>query len=74
MSGEEIKITTEFIRLDAFLKFTGCAGTGGEAKLRIQSGEITVNSQICFERTHKLRDGDIVSVDGSNYFVRGVSQ
>lgn len=74
MSGEEIEITTEFIRLDAFLKFTGCAETGGEAKLRIQNGEISVNGQPCYQRTHKLRDGDTVSAYGSEYFVRGVSK
>lgn len=74
MPREEIEIETVFIRLDAFLKFTGRAGTGGEAKLRIQNGEITVNGQICYQRTHKLRVGDIVSVDDSDYIVSGAAQ
>lgn len=74
MPGEKIEITTDFIRLDAFIKFIGCAETGGEAKLRIQDGEVSVNGQACTQRTHKLRDGDIVSIDGGEYIVHGAAK
>lgn len=71
---EEIKIITEFIRLDAFLKFTASVGTGGEAKLLIQDGEVSVNGEICTQRTHKLYDGDVVEVGGESYIVRGYAK
>jgi ribosome-associated protein len=74
MPRKEIEIKTDLIRLDSLLKYTGCAGTGGEAKLRIQNGEISVNGHPCCQRTHKLRDGDIVTVDGSEYVVRGAGK
>ena len=39
----EIPITTDFIKLESFLKFAGASETGGEAKNRIQNGEVTVD-------------------------------
>jgi len=71
---KEIEITTDFIRLDAFLKFTASVGTGGEAKLLIQDGEVAINGEVCTQRTHKLRSGDVVEVGGENFVVRGMSQ
>ena len=50
MKEERIKIETEFIRLDALLKFAGAVGTGGEAKLLIQNGEVAVNGETCTMR------------------------
>ena len=41
--NENVNITTEFIRLDAFLKFKGIAETGGQAKTFIQDGIVKVN-------------------------------
>lgn len=64
MREEQIKIQTEYIKLDAFLKFAGMAGTGGEAKLRIADGAVTVNGEICLQRGKKLRAGDRVALDG----------
>ncbi len=57
-------ITTEYITLDAFLKFTGSAGTGGEAKELVQSGQVRVNGEICTMRGRKLRPGDRVELGG----------
>lgn len=67
----EISIKTEFIKLDAFLKFCGEAGTGGEAKLMVAEGKISVNGEICAARGRKLYDGDVVSAPGGDYTVRG---
>lgn len=55
---EKVQITTEFIKLDALLKFAGAVETGGEAKTVIQNGEVTVNGEICTMRGKKLRSGD----------------
>ena len=65
----EIEITTEFIKLDAFLKFAGAVGTGGEAKLRIAGGEVLVNGEVCTMRGKKLRDGDVVQLGSAGFTV-----
>ena len=64
-----IEISTEFIKLDAFLKFTGAVGTGGEAKIRIADGEVLVNGEVCTMRGKKLRNGDTVQLGKENYTV-----
>ncbi len=56
----KITITTEFIRLDALLKLANFVGSGGQAKLVIQSGQVTVNDEICTQRGKKIRVGDVV--------------
>lgn len=58
---ETITITTEFIRLQDLMKLAGMAGTGGEAKLLIQDGQVKVNGEVCLQRGKKLRPGDAVS-------------
>ncbi len=63
MREEHIKINTEFIRLDALLKFAGAAETGGEAKLMIQDGAVKVNGERCAMRGKKLRPGDRAELD-----------
>ncbi len=62
MSTEQCAISTEYIKLDALLKFTALVGTGGEAKVRIQEGEVLVNGVVCTQRGKKLRKGDRVSL------------
>ena len=57
---KSIKISTEFIKLDALLKYSGIASTGGEAKIIILSEEVFVNGKLCLERGKKIRPGDIV--------------
>lgn len=68
----KIEITSEFIKLDAFLKFCGAAGTGGEAKVRVAEGDVLVNGVVCTMRGKKLRPGDAVAIDGEEYVVAGV--
>ena len=58
---ETIQIQTEFIKLDAFLKFAAMVGTGGEAKLVISDGLVKVNGEVCTMRGKKLRAGDTVT-------------
>ncbi len=58
---ETIQIQTDFIKLDAFLKFAALVGTGGEAKLVIADGLVQVNGEVCTMRGKKLRAGDTVT-------------
>ena len=59
---ENITITTEFIKLDALLKFAAIVGSGGEAKQLIQDGFVLVNGNVCTERGKKIRPGDTVQL------------
>ena len=54
----------EPIRLDQFLKWEGLVSTGGEAKLRIQGGEVRVNGFQETQRGRKLRPGDRIELAG----------
>lgn len=64
MQNQEISITSEFIKLDALLKFAAVADSGGVAKIMIQSGEICVNGEPCTMRGKKVRVGDLVTMPG----------
>ncbi len=61
---EEVKIYTEYIKLDDFLKFAGILGTGGMAKAVIQDGLVKVDGEVCTMRGKKLRGGEVVSFNG----------
>jgi ribosome-associated protein len=65
----DIPITTEFIKLESFLKFAGATETGGESKNRIQNGDVLVDGEVCTMRGKKLTPGMEVSLDGSLYRV-----
>ncbi|MBO5104225.1 MAG: RNA-binding S4 domain-containing protein [Ruminococcus sp.] len=59
--AESVKIKTEFIKLDALLKYASLVSSGGEAKMLIQDGQILVNGEVCTMRGKKIRSGDRVS-------------
>ena len=69
MEKRTISIDTEFIRLDALLKFAGAVDTGGQAKLVIQDGLVTVNGQPCTMRGKKMRPGDFAEYENVTYEV-----
>lgn len=69
METHEIKIHTEFIRLQDLLKFAGAVETGGDAKLIIQEGRVTVNGEPCSMRGKKLRPGDRAVIDNETELV-----
>ena len=66
---EEIPITTEFIKLQDFLKFVNAVGSGGMAKNLIQEGEVQVNGEVCTMRGKKIHPGDTVAYDGEELTV-----
>ena len=59
-----IHIETEYIKLQDLLKFAAAVSTGGEAKILIQEGDVTVNGEVCTMRGKKIRPGDVVEADG----------
>lgn len=70
MEKQIIFINTEFIKLQDLLKFAGLVETGGQAKILIQDGYVTVNGEICTMRGKKIRNGDIVTLDDDTLKVR----
>ena len=66
VSAEDVPvaITTEFIKLQDLLKLANLVGTGGEAKIVIQNGDVSVNGEVCTMRGKKCRAGDTVELDG----------
>ena len=65
----DITITTEFIKLQDLLKLANAVGTGGEAKIVIQNGDVLVNGEVCTMRGKKIRPGDTVAFDGKELTV-----
>ena len=64
---ERIEITTEFIKLDALLKFAALVGTGGEAKMVIADGLVGVNGETCTMRGKKIHRAQTVGgIDDAN--------
>jgi len=68
---ETVEITTPFIKLEALLKYAALAETGGEAKLLIQNGEVTVNGEVCTQRGKKVKNGDVVALYGQTVSIVG---
>ncbi len=67
---KELFIRDDFIRLDAALKFSGIVGTGGQAKMIIQDGLVSVNGEVCTMRGKKLRNNDTVEFENSVFVIK----
>ena len=64
-----VAISTEFIKLQAFLKFCDAVPSGGMAKNFVQNGEVTVNGEVELRRGKKLRPGDVVGFGPNRFLV-----
>ena len=69
-----IEITTEYIKLQDLLKLADAVSTGGEAKIRVQEGEVLVNGETCTQRGRKIRPGDKVDYHGMTMGVEYADQ
>jgi S4 domain protein yaaA len=70
VNNMEVKIDTEYIKLDQLLKFSGLADTGGIAKEVIQNGEVFVNGEVETRRGKKIRKEDVVEFRGEKVVVK----
>ena len=70
-SEMDFELRGEHIALDALLKATGLATSGGEAKARIVGGGVSVNGQVELRRARKVRAGDMVACGALRVRVRG---
>lgn len=64
-----VVIGTEFIKLEAALKYANVTQSGGIAKAVIQDGLVKVNGEVCTMRGKKLYPDDTFTYDGSNYLI-----
>lgn len=64
---EKVKIDTEFIKLDQFLKMVNIAPSGGQAKIMIMSEDVKVNGDVELQRGKKLRSNDIIEVHNKKF-------
>jgi ribosome-associated protein len=62
----EVSIGGDMIRLGQFLKLADLIDTGGEGKVLIASGDVTVNGEVDTRRGRQLHPGDVVAVFGKS--------
>ena len=67
----DVPIGGESIRLGQFLKIADLVDTGGEGKILIASGDVTVNGEVETRRGRQLYPGDVVEVSGRSARVTG---
>jgi ribosome-associated protein len=60
----DVAIDGDMIRLGQFLKLADLIDTGGEGKILIASGDVTVNGEVDTRRGRQLHPGDVVAVGG----------
>ena len=66
----DVEITREPVELYKILKFEGLVSSGGEAKLLIGDGQVTVNGEIETRRSKKMVDGDVIEFRGQKLRLR----
>ena len=66
---QKIAITTEYIKLDSFLKLAGAADSGGQSKVLIKDGLVLVDGEVCTMRGKKLYPGARVQLAENVYEV-----
>ena len=66
---QNVVIGTEFIKLEAALKFANAVSSGGIAKAVIQDGLVKVNGEVCTMRGKKLFPGDRISFEENEYLI-----
>ncbi len=66
---QPLEISTPYIKLQDALKFSNLVGSGGEAKVLIQEGQVTVNGEVCTMRGKKLHSGDSFTFQGKTFSV-----
>jgi ribosome-associated protein len=64
MRSLPIRDAAQGLPLQAAVQIAGWAETGGQAKILVQQGQVTVNGQVETRRSHFVRLGDVLSCSG----------
>ncbi len=63
---EKVIIRDDFIKLGQAMKLAGMVGSGVDAKMLIQDGQVEVNGEVEYQRGKKLREGDVITFNGES--------
>lgn len=63
---EKVIIRDDFIKLGQAMKLAGMVGSGVDAKMLIQDGQVEVNGEVEYQRGKKLHEGDVITFDGES--------
>lgn len=63
---EKVIIRDDFIKLGQAMKLAGMVGSGVDAKMLIQDGQVEVNGEIEYQRGKKLHEGDVITFNGES--------
>ena len=74
MRSIDFALRGEHITLDALLKATGLAPSGGGAKMLVAAGKVQVDGQMETQRGRKLRPGQVVAVAGTRVRLMAAAQ
>ena len=58
---EKVIIRDDFIKLGQAMKLAGMVGSGVDAKMLIQDGQVEVNGEVEYQRGKKLNEGDVIT-------------
>ena len=63
---EKVIIRDDFIKLGQDMKLAGMVGSGVDAKMLIQDGQVEVNGEVEYQRGKKLHEGDVITFNGES--------
>lgn len=63
---EKVIIRDDFIKLGQAMKLAGMVGSGVDAKMLIQDGQVEVNGEVEYQRGKKLHEGDVIIFNGES--------
>ena len=63
---EKVIIRDDFIKLGQAMKLVGMVGSGVDAKMLIQDGQVEVNGEVEYQRGKKLHEGDVITFNGES--------
>ena len=63
---EKVIIRDDFIKLGQAMKLSGMVGSGVDAKMLIQDGQVEVNGEVEYQRGKKLHEGDVITFNGES--------
>ena len=63
---EKVIIRDDFIKLGQAMKLAGMVGSGVDAKMLIQDGQVEVNGEVEYQRCKKLHEGDVITFNGES--------
>ena len=63
---EKVIIRDDFIKLGQAMKLAGMVGSGVDANMLIQDGQVEVNGEVEYQRGKKLHEGDVITFNGES--------